>query len=350
MSLDGEQYMDQELDKNKEIVKQAFKDIQDNQNKKDKEKVEKKKTKGGLDNPKKLRNIRSISMIFISVILPFLYFMFFTEDIDWMALISFQFGFLILFTTIGTFISKAEVRKRAFEDTVDENENIYDMEIEVNENGLELNEYTIDAIPVINAYNDKLQNTYDLQKTSKIIIRKKRKIAQIKIAINYAKWKIFNKLFFRYARIKSKEKAIDRLNYTPKRYRRFKPYKLSRLLTSASSNRYKPIGDAEIKSNPSSVNVGKSLLKMPFKGIGTSLTGGVIPIVFGADVWTIFTFYVVYVSGLVIMSVTQYILTKYKTETEYRLALDKKKKLQEMILKEVKKQDQDKDKEKNKEE
>jgi hypothetical protein len=317
--------------------------------KEEKDKPPKEKKKGFLENPKAMRNARSISVGLIIFLLPLIYFL--TKDsFDFMALISMEMGLLVLYTGIGSFMNIWETRKRAFEDTVDENQDISDNEILITENGQELSKHTLKAMPKLNEYNDLLQESYDLQKTQKKIRKIKVKIAMLSISKNNAQ----NKYFSRFAiillfpkllnkmhrnikgrKIKRRENKIMRLKAVNLRDKRFTPYRIERLLTARSSNRYTYIGDKQIRSAPDKVDAKKTIAKLPLKSLGYSLGGGVIPLAMGEKIGTVLIFYLGYLTGQVITSLTQYLVTKYKTTHEFRVAQKEKIRLQEMLLKSV---------------
>lgn len=337
--MNEEDYVDKALGKDEN--QETLKELKD-KNSETKPKVKPTVKKSGfLENPKALRNARSISLGFIVVLIPLFYFLI-KENFNLDNLLSWEFGGIMIFTTVAAFIAVAETRKRAFEDTIDANVDISANEIIVTENGLELSDNTLEAIPILNKYNDRLQNVYNQEKTQKKIDKLNRAIANLRIIINYAKFKlfkviVFNGLFRRKQRVVRMTSKISKITETPLRDKRFKPYRLERLLSAQSSKRYTRIGDKEITSNPQNVNVKKSMLSTILKGFGMSLGGGAIPLALGANFWTIFAFYAGYLAGMSFTVISQYILTKYKTLTEYRKALDKKMKLQEMLLKEINK-------------
>lgn len=299
------------------------------------------KKKGFIENPKALRNARSGALGLIIILIPLFYFLI-SETFSFSGLLTWSFGGIMVVTTLATTLTVMETRKRAFEDAIILNPDIAADEVFVTENGLEISEKTLAAIPILNEYNRKMQKVYDLKKTQKKIDKLQRRNASIQITMNYTKFHIgkvvvFNSILFRKFRVSRIKRIIERLNKFPKRDRKFKPYRLEKLLSCKNSKHYTSIGDKEISSNPQAVDVKKSVIKLPLKGFMMSLTGGVIPLAFGADFWTILAFYGGYLSGMVFTILSQYILTKYKTNTEYRLSLDKKKKLQIMILTELKK-------------
>ena len=297
------------------------------------------KKQGFLENPKALRNARSGALAFIIILIPLFYFLI-SDSFSFAGLLTWGFGGIMIVTTIATVLVVMETRKRAFEDAIIANPDIATDEIIVTENGLKISENTLAAIPVLNKYNNKMQEVYNWEKTQKKIDKLHRKNASLQIVVNYATFHIrklivFNWLFRRTARLNKIKKTIDRLGKFNLRDKRFKPYRLERLLSCQSSKNYTRIGDREIASNPQAVNVKKSIIKIPMKGFMMSLSGGVIPLAFGADFFTILAFYGGYLAGMSFTVLSQYILTKYKTNTEYRNSLDKKKTLQTMILTEL---------------
>lgn len=286
--------------------------------------------KGFLENPKSLRNARSISVFFVVIVLPLLYFLI-SENFKIESLLSWQFGSMMVITSIGAFMALVEIRKRGFEDTVDLDTELTNLEIEVTENGLKISEQTLEAIPILNEYNDKLQQSFNLQKTEKKKDKLSRKVAELSIKENDGK-RFWNWLFNRKNRISRKKKRIEKMTVHLLKDKKFKRYRLERLLSSKSSNRYIRIGDSEINVEPSKVNAGKAILKLPLKGLGMSLSSGVIPLALGAPFGTILAFYGGYIGTMSVTLTIQYIFTKYKTNNDYRFALKRKKNLQEMIF------------------
>jgi len=161
--------------------------------------------KGFLENPKALRNARSGALGFIIILIPLFYFLI-SDSFNLTGLLSWSFGGIMAVTTLATILVVMETRKRAFEDAIIANPDIAADEIIVTENGLEISEKTLAAIPILNAYNDKMQKVYDWEKTQKKIDKLQRRNASLQIKVNYAKfhifkWVVFNSLFFRHVRL-----------------------------------------------------------------------------------------------------------------------------------------------------
>lgn len=344
--------MDSEKVINETLGKTDKKSLEDLKKSSKPKEVEKKKgnSEGGfLDNPKAIRRVRSIILGAIVFFLPMIYFLV-KDNLSLDTLFSWEMGGLMLITTIGTMINIGETKKTTFEDTIDSKTEISNDEITITQNGEKLSEKSVEAMPFLNDYNDKLQKMYDLQKTTKKISKLKRKIATISISLSYKKTQYFSKflkiilipvLLNKLAisrktnRINRKNRKIEKLNATPLRDKKFKPYRIERLLRSRSSNRYTKIGDKQIRSAPDQIDVGQTAIKMPFKGLGMSLTGGAIPLIFGANFWTIFVFYIGYGLGQLFTTFSQYVMTKYKTTHEFREAQKEKIRLQTMLLTEL---------------
>lgn len=351
MEKTSDEYIDSELNKKEN----EFKTIIEN----DKEKKDNPR-KGFLENPKALRNARSVVLGLIVLLLPLIYFLA-KDSITLDALLSWEMGGLMIVTTIGTIVNISETRKSTFEDVVDANSEISNDEIIITEQGQQLSDRTLEAIPILNTYNEKLQNMYDLQKTAKKISKLKRNIGLLSISLNTAKVRTFSKftklLVFpnlinkmlinsRTRKIKRKTAKIERLNLAPLRDNKFKPYRIERLLTSRSGNRYTQIGDRKIQSAPDKVDLRKSIISLPLKGFGMSLTGGVFALFLGVDLKTLLLFYLSYILGQLFTVISQHLLTKYKTTHEFREAQIEKKRLQTMLLTELKKSKEEKKEEK----
>ena len=349
MSAENDKIIENELKKNKgKSELNELSELEIN-NKKKKELVQEKK--GFLENPKMVRRVRLIIVGLIVFFLPLMYFLI-SNNLSLDALLSWNMGALMLITTIGTLLNTIETKKTTFEDVVDENSDISNNEIEITENGEWLSKNIIVSMPILNAYNDELQNSYDNQKTTKKISKIKRKIAVIKVSLNRNKVKKFGKLanftfvivllnklliFHKSNRIERKENKINRLEATPLKDRKFKPYRFERLLSSRSSNRYTKIGDGKINTSPDKISVKSTVIKVPLKGLGMSMVGGAIPLALGVDFWTLLAFYVGYSLGQLFTTFSQYILTKYKTTHDYREAQVEKKRLQKYLKDEIEK-------------
>jgi hypothetical protein len=282
-----------------------------------------------LIDPKYLRIFRIVMLFIIMILSPLLYFALVT-NFNWNALFNWQFGSLAILTSFLLTYLVYEVRTVAFDTTVAENDQIRKNEIEIAANGRILRKHTKKSILTINELNKEMQDTYNLEKTTKKIDKLNNKLSNLQIRLSYAKFKWIVKNLEN--RIKNLEKSIKKLKKTPLIDKRFKPYKLERLFSTESKNKYKRIGDSELKSNPKKLPVIKLLTSLPFKGFTVSLSGGVLPLILLDDKKAVFYFYITYTIMMTATSITQFILTKYKTLTDYAASLDRKLVLQEYII------------------
>ena len=290
-----------------------------------------------LDDPKIWRNVRLGALGVLLLIAPLVYFGI-VDNFEIGNFLNYEFGGLIIFMTIMNVITISETRVWAFDDEVayDDSENkddsIVNLELKINENADKIRPNISKGIVVLTNYNNELQTSYDKQKTQRIIDKKKAKIDRYKIKVTYAR--LFKKRYI--SQITKLERKIEKLNKTPKRDRRFKPYRFDRLITSSDISKYKRVGDNEIKSNPKKVPLLKSIIKMPLKGFSASLGSFFMMMFFVDDKVALAKFYAWFLAIMSFTVISQYILTRYKTRKEHRHALKVTIFLQDKIINGIK--------------
>lgn len=290
--------------------------------------------KGFLEDPKKIRNTRSIAILIVVFASPFLVFGI-MDNFTIQDLLSYNFGIISIYTTFVNYITTKEVRLRGFEDEVDSSKDISEKEIDVIENGEKIKENRKEASIVMHEYNREMQDLKNEELTQYKIGVVEEKITKLELKKQYVTW---NKLKqFLNWRIEKLERKVERWEKVPIINKSFKPYKLERLLTTGNIKRYsKKSGDSEIDSQPQNVDKKKALYKLPLKGLSMSF-GSILGAVFFIKDWDAFLlFFATFASIQIITILSQYPLTRYKTKTEYRNALDTKLKLQQTIITNVK--------------
>jgi hypothetical protein len=291
---------------------------------------EEKKELFWLDDPKMWRNIRGGALGIVLLISPLVYFGI-ADNFEIGNFLNYEFGGLIIFMTLMNLLSVFEARMRAFEDELDFDNSIIDMEIKIDDNAKIIRPNITKGITVLSEHNSKLQKSYDKQKTHLIIEKKQVKIDKLKIKLEYARFKITKWKYKR--KLNKHNKKIDKLNRVPKHDRRFKPYRFDRLLTAENLNKYKRVGDKETKSNPKKISIIGAIIKMPIKGFGMSLGGMFLMLFIVNDPVALAKFYLWFIVIIAFTIVTQYIITRYKTKVQYKNSLTVKIHLQEIVIK-----------------
>jgi hypothetical protein len=296
--------------------------------------MEEKKTQlEWIDDPKMWRNIRGGALAIILLISPLVYFGI-IDNLSMDKFLSYELGGLVIFMTLMNLLSVVESRTRAFEDELEFDNSIITDEKTIDDNAEIIRPNISSGIVVLSKHNKKLQQSYDEQKTTLIIDKKKSKIDRYRIKDIYAKFWFTKRHYVK--RIDKLEKKIEKLNTVPKRDRRFKPYRFDRLLTSENISKYKRVGDKETKSNPKKIPVVGAILKMPIKGFSMAL-GGMFVALFLVDDWTaLFKFYLWFIAIISFTIISQYIITRYKTKVQYKKSLKIKIHLQEIVIEGIK--------------
>jgi hypothetical protein len=284
-----------------------------------------------LDNPKIWRNARGGALVVVLLISPLIYFGI-MDNFSINNFLNYEFGGLIIFMTLMNLLTVFEIRHRAFEDELDFDKSIVELENTLDKNGIEIRKNISIGIQILSEHNIKLQKSYNKQKTNLIIEKLRDKRSKLEIRITYAI--LFKSLLQRkFKRIGNK---IEKLEQVPKRDRRFKPYRFDRLLKAENISRYKRVGDNDTKSNPKKLPLLGSLIKMPVKGFTMSLGGMFIMLFVVNDPVALFKFYLWFIVIMAFTVVSQYILTRFKTKTRYKRSLEIKIQLQEIVLKGIK--------------
>lgn len=282
-----------------------------------------------LDDPKMWRNIRGAALVIVLLIAPLAYFGI-MNNFNINNFLNYEFGGLIIFMTLMNLLSVKESRLRAFEDELDFDNTIIEMEFKIDDNAKLIRPNLTQGIKVLSAHNQKLQKSYNEQKTNLLIEKKKAKIDKLNIKLAYSRFTRTKKYYkWRLDRI---EKKIAKLNKVPKRDRRFKPYRFDRLLTSENISKYKRVGDKEVKSNPKKIPLLGAIIKMPIKGFTMSLGGMFIMLFIVDDPGALLKFYLWFIVIISFTIVSQYIITRFKTKTQYKNSLTIKIQLQEVVI------------------
>lgn len=281
-----------------------------------------------LDNPKIWRNARGGALVIVLLISPLIYFGI-VDNLSISNFLNYEFGGLIIYMTIMNLLTVFEVRNRAFEDELDFDNSIVELENTLDRNGTLIRKDISSGIKVLSEYNSKLQKSYNEQKTNTIIENLRNKQSKLEIRIEYA---IIGKKRLE-RKFNNIDKKIEKLKNSPKRDRRFKPYRFDRLLKAENISRYKRVGDNDTKSNPKKVPLLGAIIKMPIKGFTMSLGGMFIMLFVVNDPVALLKFYLWFIIIMSFTVVVQYILTRYKTKIQYKRSLTIKIELQEIILK-----------------
>lgn len=278
-----------------------------------------------LDNQTILRNTRTIAFLIIILIAPALYFGI-MENFTIESLLQYSFGGLIVFMTIVNFLTVMEIRTRAFEDELDFDTSIIGMENQVDDNAKIIRKDIPIAIEKLSKYNKTIQKSLDLQKTELYREKLNRKLTNLKIRYSYSK--LLKKRLER--KIMSVDNKIKNLQVLVEK--RFKPYKLNDLITAQTSGKRIKVGNDELERNPKKVPILKSILKMPFKGFTMSIGGLVGSLFLVDDKEALAKFYVWFIAIITFTVLSQYILTRYKTRTQYKQSLVRKLEIHKVLM------------------
>ncbi len=282
-----------------------------------------------LDDPKMWRNIRGGALAIVLLIAPLAYFGI-MDNFNINNFLNYEFGGLIIFMTLMNLLSVFESRLRAFEDELDFDESIIEMEFKIDDNAKLIRPNLTQGIKVLSTHNIQLQKSYDEQKTNLVIEKKKALIDKLNIKLAYARFDR-TKRYYNWRLIKI-NKQIDKLNKVLLHDRRFKPYRFDRLLTAENISKYKRVGDKEVKSNPKKIPIVGAIIKMPVKGFTMSLGGMFIMLFVVDDPGALFKFYLWFIIIISFTIISQYIITRYKTKTQYKNSLTIKIHLQGIVL------------------
>jgi hypothetical protein len=286
---------------------------------------EEKKELTWLDNPIIWRNARGISLGIVVLFSPLIYFGI-VNNFKLDNFLNYDFGALIVFMTFVSLITTFESRSRAFEDEFEYDSNIGELETKVKDNAEIIRPHITVGIKSLGEYNKKLQLGYDKQKTLLKIDKLKARQDNVNIKLMYSTitiWFIKLELRTKYLTWRKNRltKRIDKLNKIPKRDKRFKPYKFSALISSKGISNYKRVGNKETKSNPKKVPLLHAVLKMPIKGFTMSLGGFFFMLLIVDDPKELAKFYLWFLIVVAFTIITQYIITRYKTKTQYKYSL-----------------------------
>jgi hypothetical protein len=252
-----------------------------------------------LENKKLLRDIRTVSIYFFAVIAAIVYWGF-LQNLDFGGITLQKIGALAFIFGSSVHLIRLDIKRRAFEDEMDINERIKELEENIRKNRINITKID-EALEFVSLYNEAQRKLANKEKTNERIEKLQDKIGKV------------------LERGENPQPLLAEIKYlqeNPLHNNKFRPIKMSDIISIVQEKKGQSYIDRKaIYYDPTTTGNRRALLLNLIRGIGAGGFGLVF--LWNEPIINVLGYYALLITVGIYTVTTQYTLTRTQTKDEY---------------------------------